>query len=451
LFSIQKQQQKVFLNLNTMINRIKLLLSVILISIGSSAHAQGVTEKNIRIMVSPNHEDWMYKQGEEATFEVTVYKSNVPLKNARIYYEIGPERMTPTKKDSALLGNGKIILNGGTLKQSGFLRCVVTTSVNDISYRGLATVGYDAESIEPYAKTPVDFLEFWESGKKELAKIPLDAKMTLLPERCTEATNVYHVNLRGYGKASRLYGILCVPKKEGRYPALLRVPGAGVRAYGGEIGLAEKGVITFEIGIHGVPVNLDAQVYTALAEGALSGYQNFNMDDRDRFYYKRVYLNCIRANDFLTSLPQYDGSNLGVIGGSQGGALAIVTATLDKRVKYLSAMYPALSDLTATLNGRTGGWPNYFDKGGMAYNNKPEKIATLGYYDVVNFAKGVKVPGIYSWGYNDEVCPPSSTYASYNVITAPKTLLIYPETGHWGFSEQNEKMGSWIVEQLKKN
>lgn len=426
-------------------------VSLLLIFTACTAiRVQAQTERNIKIIVSPNHDDWTYKGGEDAKFEVTVFKSNVPLKGVKIYYEIGPERMTPTKKDSALLSTGKIVLDGGTLMVPGFLRCVVTASINGINYRGLATAGYDAASIKPYAQLPSDFLEFWNNGKRELAKIPLDAKMTLLPERCTEATNVYHVNIEGYGRASRLYGILCVPKKEGKYPALLRVPGAGIRPYGGEIGLAEKGIITLEIGIHGIPVNLDPQVYTSLAEGALSGYPNFNIDDRDRFYYKRVYLNCIRANDFLTGLPQYDGTNLGVIGGSQGGALSIVTAALDSRVKYLSAMYPALSDVTATLHGRTGGWPNYFDKWSIAYNNKPEKIATLGYYDVVNFAKQLKVPGIYSWGYNDEVCPPSSTYASYNSITAPKTLLIYPETGHWGFPEQNDKMGSWIIEQLKK-
>jgi len=113
-------------------------------------------------------------------------------------------------------------------------------------------------------------------------------------------------------------------------------------------------------------------------------------------------------------------------------------------------VFPALSDLTATLNGRVGGWPNYFDKWSVDYNNKPEKIATLGYYDVVNFARQIKVPGIYSWGFNDEVCAPSSTFATYNVIKAAKSLIIVPETGHWTYPEQNEKLNNWIVQQLKK-
>lgn len=425
-----------------------LLIIMLVITASLTVHAQ--TERLLKIIISPNHDDWIYKVGETAKFDVTVFKNNVPLKNVKIYYETGLERMAPVKKDSMLLATGKTIIDGGTLKQPGFLRCTVSSNFDGVVYRGLATAGFDPYAIQTYTEMPDDFLQFWDSGKMELSKTPMDAKMVLLPERCTENTNVYQLNLRGYGRNSRLYGILCIPKKDGKYPALLRVPGAGVRPYNGDIATADKGIITLEIGIHGIPVTLDPLVYTSLADGALNGYQNFNLDDKDRFYYKRVYLNCVRANDFLTSLPQYDGSNLGVMGGSQGGALSIVTAALDSRVKYLSAMYPALSDVTATLKGRTGGWPNYFDKSTIDFNNKPDKIVTLGYYDVVNFAKQIKVPGIYSWGFNDEVCPPSSTFACYNVINAPKQLIIVQETGHWGYSEQNEKMNSWMVEQLKK-
>jgi cephalosporin-C deacetylase-like acetyl esterase len=46
------------------------------------------------------------------------------------------------------------------------------------------------------------------------------------------------------------------------------------------------------------------------------------MDNKDRYYYKRAYLGCVRANEFYNSLPQFDGQNLAVTGGSQGGALS---------------------------------------------------------------------------------------------------------------------------------
>ena len=125
--------------------------------------------------------------------------------------------------------------------------------------------------------------------------------------------------------------MLAVPKKPGRYPAVLQVPGAGVRPYRADVVLAEKGVIVFTVGIHGIPVNLDSAVYRDLGAGALSRYFYFNLYSRDRFYYKRVYLGCIRAIDYLFTLNQFDKKNLGVYGGSQGGALSVVTTALDKR------------------------------------------------------------------------------------------------------------------------
>ena len=58
---------------------------------------------------------------------------------------------------------------------------------------------------------------------------------------------------------------------------------------------------------------------------------------------------------------------------------------------------------------------------------------------------------MYSWGFNDETCPPTSMYAAYNEITAPQTLHLALETGHWTYPEQTEKMNNWIIEKLKAN
>lgn len=402
-------------------------------------------EQLIKVIVAPDHTDWTYRTGEKVKFSISVLENGNPVKNAKITYEIGPEKMKPAQQQTTVLKDGTTVVEGGTMNTPGFLRCIVTAEVKGKTYRRLATAGFNPTAIQPAIEMPADFNDFWNNGKAELAKVPLDARMVLLPERCTENVNVYHVNIQGYA-SSRLYGILCVPKKEGKYPAILRVPGAGIRPYGGDVARAEEGFITLEIGIHGIPVNMDPSLYTSLSAGPLYGYPSFNMDDKDRYYYKRVYLNCVRANDFLGSLPQYDGANLGVMGGSQGGALSIVTASLDGRVKYLAAMYPALSDLTGYMKGRAGGWPHLFR--GPAVNK--EAVATAGYYDVVNFARQLKVPGYYTWGYNDETCPPTSMYAAYNSITAPKDLYLLLETGHYVYPEQVAVLGGWLTKQLKR-
>jgi cephalosporin-C deacetylase len=328
--------------------------------------------------------------------------------------------------------------------------------MSDRTYRGVATAGFAPEKIQPTQTEPADFDAFWAEGLAALAAIPLEARETLLPEASTAEVNVYHVSFRTAGGGGRtpprVYGILSVPKAPGRYPAVLAVPGAGVRAYAGSRDLAARGVITLQIGIHGIPVNLPAEVYEQLGAGALNGYPVFNLDNRDAYYYRRVYLGCVRANDYLTSRPEYDGQTLLVTGGSQGGQLSIVTAALDPRVKGLAAYYPAYSDVTGYLHGRAGGWPHMMrpdpKTGAASLHAEPQKIAVTAYYDVVNFARRLKVPVQLAWGYNDEVCPVTSLYASYNVITAPKRLLLALETGHNTVPEQTALVDAWLHEQL---
>ncbi|MEO6723545.1 MAG: acetylxylan esterase [Ferruginibacter sp.] len=426
----------------------RLLFVIVSFLISSFSYAQPV-EQLVKVIVAPDHADWVYATGEKVKFTITVLQNGNAVKNIPLKYEVGPEKMEPVKKDSLSLTNGTMVVDGGTMKDAGFLRCIATATINNKTYRGLGTAAFDPQLIKPAVTNPTDFTTYWDQAKTELSKVPIDARMTLMPDRCTETVNVYHVNMQNFRTGTRQYGILCIPKKEGKYPAILRVPGAGVRPYSGDVATAEKGFITLEIGIHGVPVNMDLSVYANLGAGALSGYWNYNLDDKDKYYYKRVYLGCVRANDFLVSLPQFDGVNLGVTGGSQGGALSIVTAALDTRVKFLAAFYPALSDMAGYLKGRAGGWPHLFDKNNLAFNNKKDKIETAAYYDVVNFARLLKIPGMYSWGFNDETCPPTSMYAAYNVISAPKELFLAQETGHWTYPEQTEKLGNWLISKLK--
>ena len=420
-------------------------LLVGLLTISSVALAQPA-EKLIKVNIAPQHCDWVYQPGETVKFDVSVTKNDVLLPNVEITYEAGPEMLPPVKKDKQVLKDGKTVIDAGTMKTAGFLRCRVYAKYDGKNYEGLATAAFSPETIQPTTTLPTDFVQFWDKAKSELAEVPLDVRMTLLPERCTAKTDVFHVNIQNYQNV-RLYGILCVPKAPGKYPAILKVPGAGVRAYSGDVVNADKGVITLEIGIHGIPVTMDPGVYADMGRGVLNGYNAYNLDNKDRYYYKRVYLGCVRAVDFIFSLPGFDGSNVVVMGGSQGGALAIVTAALDSRIKGLVSFYPALCDLTGYLNGRAGGWPHMFND---PAHNTPAKIETSKYYDVVNFARQVKVSGFYSWGYNDVTCPPTSMYAAYNTIKAPRTLYLAEETGHWTYPEQWEKATEWMFDILKR-
>ncbi|SEJ78502.1 Cephalosporin-C deacetylase [Cyclobacterium xiamenense] len=420
-----------------------LFFILILTMPGFEALAQSQQGQFIRIMVSPSAPDMTYRTGERIDFDVAVYKFGQLVRDAEIHYEIGPELMPSEIKGQLVLKNGSGKINGGTLSEPGFVRCRIRYTENGKTYENTGTAGIDPESIVPTTQLPDDFSEFWKKNKAALDQVPLEPVLTHLPERSTHLTDVYHVHFRNI--SGRIYGILSKPKKPGKFPAVLHVPGAGIRPYYGA--MIDENVISLQIGIHGIPVNLyDSPIYQNLAAGALRDYNRIFLEDKDRYYYKRVYLGCVRAVDFLFSLEAFDGDSIGVIGGSQGGALAIVTAGLDNRVDYLVSYYPALSDLTGYLHGRAGGWPHLFKD---EWTNQPEKVETSRYYDVANFARFVNVPGFYSWGFNDNVCPPTSMFAAYNVIPGEKQFSGYLDAAHWRYAEQSEEGQRWLMEKLK--
>jgi cephalosporin-C deacetylase-like acetyl esterase len=433
-----------------------LVTLLLLVAALAPADAQGPRQpfSRVAITVTPDRPDWTYRPGDPVDFHVRVLRDGHPVQGAVVKYALGPEMLPPVTESSMVVGTAPLVVAGGTMTGPGFLRLVATAEIEGHTYRGVGTAGFSPEQIQPTQANPPDFDTFWSGERARLAALPIDARWTLLPDYGTAEAECWQVNLQNVAVtegASRLYGILCMPRAAGKYPALLSVPGAGVRPYRGWAEVAGRGLITLQIGIHGIPVIQPQEVYDGLGRGGLNGYPTFGLDSRERYYYRRVYTGTLRANDFLTSLPQWDGRNLGVTGGSQGGALAIVTAGLDRRVTRLAAYYPALSDLTGYLNGRAGGWPHMFRAAdGPAAHRDAAKVATSGYYDVVNFARRVTAPGLYSWGYNDETCPPTSMYAAYNVITATKRLLLAYDTGHRTTQEQVDDVNDWLVAELTR-
>ncbi|MGB3616861.1 MAG: acetylxylan esterase [Catalinimonas sp.] len=428
-----------------------LRLVLFLLLAGAVAAQPSTTRRPLQIIITPTAADWTYDLGERADFRVEVLHNGQPVPNATVHYQVGPEQLAPEREGTLTLPKGHGEIKGVTMRRGGFVRCHVRTEWKGRTYRNWATAGFAPGTIRPTVENPADFDAFWSAAKAELAEIPVGAKLTLLPEQSTGDYNTYHLRLNNWHRANRsvkqshFYGILTVPKAPGRYPALLTVPGAGVRPYGPDQ-RASGALITLAVGIHGIPVTMEPHVYRDLSDGALMSYNRLGMENRDDYYYKRVYLGCVRAVDFLTSMDQYDGEHLAVTGGSQGGALSIVTAALDDRVRYLAAFYPALSDMTGYLEGRAGGWPHVFKEWDREQN--PGWLRTAPYYDVVNFARRLQRPGWYSWGFNDNVCPPTSMYAAYNAVTAPKQLHLFEETAHWTYPEQQQDATKWLLEQL---
>jgi cephalosporin-C deacetylase-like acetyl esterase len=395
------------------------------------------------IGVTADHPDWNYTPNQPVTFTVTAKPGTA------ITYTIGPEMMRAPSQTATIPETGALAINGGTLDHPGFLRCIVTATGYG---RNLATAAFSPEKIQPTQREPADFDAFWDKAKAELAKLPIDPQLTPLPQLNTANADAFEVSLQNIGTppaaTSRFYGLLYIPHGDGPFPAMMSPPGAGVRGPDRDLWNwtdPTRNFIVLYVGIHEIPM---APLPTEPGAATVPGnYPNVGLDDPAHYYFRRVLMGCVRADDYLVSLPKWDHKNLVAYGGSQGGYLSITTAALDPRVTALCPSYPAYCDETGYLHDRPAGWPamKFAD---TADPQRDAKIATTAYFDGVNFAKRIKAPGHYAWGYNDETCPPDSTFSAYNQITAPKELTIIKEMGHGRIPALTDREHDWVMKHL---
>src|SRR5207249_10923380 len=177
------------------------------------------------------------------------------------------------------------------------------------------------------------------------------------------------------------------------------------------------GALSMNIIIHDIPVDEPKDFYKKMLAGSLKDYRDQGMDDKDKSYYRAVILGCLRCNDYLTSRPDFNGTDLAVTGGSQGGALTLITSGLDPRVTLAAPNVAAMCEHGGVAHDRISGWPHWLMRKGMQQDK--EKFArvleTSAYYDAVNFArkfKGKSLPGV---GFTDTVCAPTTVHAAWNV------------------------------------
>ncbi|UBD71908.1 acetylxylan esterase [Bacteroides sp. BFG-257] len=437
-----------------MIKNLFVLLFALILPLSFASAENYPYRSDVLWVTVPNHADWIYKTGEKATVEVQFYKYGIPQDGVTVSYEIGGDMMPAETSGSVTLKQGKAVILIGTMKEPGFRDCRMTATVDGKSYKHHVKVGFSPEKIKPYTQMPKDFKEFWDKNKAEAAKYPLTYTKELAKEYCTDKVDCYLIKLMLNSRGQSIYGYLFYPKNatKGSCPVVLCPPGAGIKTIKEPLRhkyYAEEGCIRFEIEIHGLNPTMTAEEFKEISNafnGRENGYLNNGLENRDNYYMKRVYLGCVRSIDLLTSLPEWDGKNVIVQGGSQGGALALITTGLDPRVTACVANHPALSDMAGYKAGRAGGYPHFFRTEGM---DTPEKLRTMAYYDVVNFARLIKVPTYITWGYNDDVCPPTTSYAVYNTLDCPKEALITPINEHWTSNDTEYGQLQWILKHLK--
>lgn len=405
-------------------------------------------------VTEPDHPDWIYRTGEKAKIRLSLFKYGIPQDGMTVSYETKSELMSAEKTGSIVLKSGKAEMNIGTMDKPGFLDCIFSVSMNGRKYSHHVKVGFSPDKIKPYTEMPGGFVDFWKNNIKEASEFPLKYTKERADEYCTENIDCYLVRLQLNNKGQAVYGYLFYPKnaKPGSCPVVLSPPGAGIKTIKDPLRhkyYAEEGLIRLEFEIHGLNPTMSEEQFKEISNafnGRENGYLTNGLDNKDNYYMKRVYLSCIRCIDLLTSLPEWDGRNVIVQGGSQGGALALITAGLDERVTACVANHPALSDMAGYMAGRAGGYPHFFRTEGM---DTKEKLETMAYYDVVNFARLIKADTFMTWGFNDNTCPPTTSYAVYNTLECSKDALITPINEHWTSEETERGHLEWIKGHLK--
>ena len=388
------------------------------------------------LVVRCDRDDAIYKVGDKVEFYIT---SNVTGEGS---CRLSNDGVGNLFEKSMAFEAGKSYKIPGSLDKPGFLQIAVTQGKTKV----LAAAAFDPTKIEPTAKMPADFDAFWQAGLKDLAKVPMDAQLEKSTKHSTDLVTCYTITLANI-EGKHVHGWLSVPVGKGPFPAILTVPGAGVSGTNPEMHYAMMGALSMNIIIHDLPVDETPAFYKKQSAGALKNYYHMGSDDKNKNYYRAVILGCVRCLDYLTSRPDYNGKDLAVTGGSQGGALTLITSGLDQRVTLAAPDVAAMCDHSGQAFGRVSGWPKWLNQ---APKEKFDAVLEASaYYDAVNFARKFKGKSVHGVGFIDTTCAPTTVYAAFNVYPEPKVMISSPLLGHVADQRWRDARDNFWKENMK--
>ena len=290
----------------------------------------------------------------------------------------------------------------------------------------------DLKKYKPPQTKKDDFTEFWQKTKATSKNQPLNVKVKKI-DYIIKDMDVNKVYYDGYG-GSRICGYYLLPKLSGPHPVILFFHG-----YGGNkqkisyyLKWVLMGYAVMAIDIRGqMGESIDNKIYPA---PSAVGYMTKGIFSREDYYYRGVYMDCIRAIEFLETRKEIDINRLCVTGMSQGGGLSLATAALDLRPKLVIAEIPYLCHYKRAVE-----WAEEFKN--VTYlefrsiiKKYPEKeeemFNTLTYFDNLNLCSWIKARTVITCAMKDACCPPSTIFAVYNHIKAEKYIEIMPYYEH---------------------
>ncbi|HEY0256867.1 MAG TPA: acetylxylan esterase [Candidatus Methylacidiphilales bacterium] len=389
-----------------------------------------------RWLVKPDHENGIYGPNEKVTWTVDFTGDRTGL----------PALAYVVKEDGQVeVGKGTVDVSAGpttiTTSRStpGVLVAQIYPAAKSSGYAvaaGGAVISPDQINLS--TPVPADFDAFWQSKLKQLAAVPVNPVMETVDIgaiKFTGSIDFYKVTLDNINGA-HVYGQMARPKDGKKFPAMLIVQSAGVYPLDKTpvIANAKAGWLVLNIIAHDLPIDEPPDFYNKLKATTLKDYQFIGCDDRDKSYFLRMFLGCVRAVDYLTSRPDWNGRVLLVTGGSQGGFQSFATAALCPQITDVAVSVPAGCDLLAPLATppRAFGWPYWTSYWVPRELDKKKIQETAGYYDGINFAVRIHCPTLACVGLIDDTARPTGVIAACNAIKAPKELLVLPLSDHHG-------------------
>ncbi|MEQ9408912.1 MAG: acetylxylan esterase [Fuerstiella sp.] len=399
----------------------------------ASLPASVMAQAPYSVKVQTDRDSAIYDVGEQATFRITVWQGDQQVSGeGTLKFSVDDFLNTKGFPGGEEQPGSEPVVVTSSLSEPGFLRCQVTYSPKTGKpVRAAAGAAFSPEKIGLSLPVPDDFDEYWAEQKRQLAEIPLEPVLTPVAH-ADESLECHDVQTPCLGGAP-VSGYFARPKNATAksLPAILWVHGAGVRSssLANAVKGAQAGMLSMDINAHGIPNGKPASFYSELSSGRLKDYRQAGRESRDTVYFRGMYLRLVRAIDFLTAQPEWDGKHVVVIGHSQGGGQSLVAGGLDDRVTMIAPGVPAICDHSGQAAGRINGWPKLVPNGPDGKPD-PQILQAARYVDAVNFATRCRAEAIMSVGFIDSVCPPSSCYAAYNALSGPRTVINEPLMGH---------------------
>jgi cephalosporin-C deacetylase len=169
------------------------------------------------------------------------------------------------------------------------------------------------------------------------------------------------------------------------------------------------------------------------------------------YYYRRVFVDAVRAVEAVRGHPAIDRDRVAVTGGSQGGGISLAVAALVPDVTAVMPDVPFLSDFPRAITLQDKDPYAEIARYLKAHRDHVEAVhRTLAYFDVAILGRRAVAPALFSVGLMDEITPPSTVYAAYNHYGGPKEIVEYPFNDHEGGQGFHEiaKM-RWLAERLR--